>query len=147
MTRIRTYGTLLIVSLFAALCSAKSSNSKKSIVDEAVTAIDACYHWGGEVGDQSKERNEEINKGVERDCPYAKEKAEKAYKLYPNNTVLAAKILELIDIGYFNVSDYEKKEICEKATIHFRDEFLKSHQKDFLFLGMCPDQASKLYGQ
>ena len=116
-------------------------------VAEASTAIDLCYHWAGEVGDQSEERNRQITAGIERDCPEAERKARRAYSLSPKSPALAAKLLELIDIGYFKVTDAEKGEICEAAALLVRDENLQSKVDDALFRGVCPAQASKLYGR
>src|SRR2546423_1912350 len=113
--------------------SADSSGSEKRAVADAIAAIDACYYWGGEVGDQSEERNKDISQGVEHDCPIAKEKSLAAYKHNPNNSALAAKIVALIDVGYFPVTPTEKKKICETAGSEFKKEFAGSKKKDLLF--------------
>lgn len=148
---IRNYATVVLMCLLLAggngICSEEPPKLGKKVVDEAASAIDACYHWGGEVGNQSKERNKEISDGINRDCPGAKEKALKAYKLYPKNSFLAAKLIELIDVGYFSATDVDKRGICETAATEFKAEFLKSHQKNFLFQGECPEQAAILYGK
>ncbi|MCX5795320.1 MAG: hypothetical protein NTY77_07505 [Elusimicrobia bacterium] len=129
------------------ICAAAPIRSEDRIVGEAATAIDDCYHWAGEVGDQSEERNKEISKGIARDCPNAEQKAQKAYKLYPKNALLASKILELMDIGHFKASDGEKTTICDVASSWFGTAFQQAKREDDLFRGACPDQARKLYGK
>ena len=126
-------------------CSAKSSISETQVVDEATVAIDACHHWGGEVGDQSDERNEQIRRGAEHDCQGATKKGRDAYRLYPRNSALAAKLLELIDVDRFPVTAVERTEICETATAQFKRDFLGSNREDVLFRAECPSQASTLY--
>ena len=120
---------------------------ESQVVDEALRAIGFCTHWGGETGDQSDERNKQIAEGIERDCPEAQRKATKAYELYPKDMALCAGILELIDSGYFEVSDEEKKKICDTSAAHFQNEFLKSKKRDPYFRAVCPSHAADLYDQ
>ena len=118
-----SWGGMFILCLVLPAWSEETLESQ--VVDEALRAIGFCTHWGGETGDQSDERNKQITDGIQRDCPEAQQKAAKAYALYPKNPALCAGILELIDFGYFEVSDEEKKKICDISAAHFRDEFLK----------------------
>jgi hypothetical protein len=140
---------LWIVAVFLSfLCSScfGSRGSEVRAVREALDAIDACYHWGGEVGDQSEARNKDILAGVTRDCPIARQKAESALKAYPDNPELAAAILRLIDVGYFDVTDVRRKHICTKAAQKFKREFEESRSEDVLFLAECAEQAATVYG-
>ncbi|HEV2112084.1 MAG TPA: hypothetical protein VGT99_12075 [Gammaproteobacteria bacterium] len=131
----------------AAHADVPQGTAEQRAVADAAAAIDACYHWGGEVGDQSDERNKQIDAGVAQDCPMAKKLAQQAYGQYPKNSVLAAKILELIDLDYFPADLPEKKRICETAAAEFRRQFLESNQSDELFSDECPAEAAKLYGK
>jgi len=119
--------------------------AEQRVITDTAAAIDACYHWGGEEGDQSAERNKEIDAGIERDCPLAEKLARQAYKQYPKNSALASKILELIDVDYFPVSLPEKRQICETATAQFKQQFLESNRRDVLFSYECADEALKVY--
>lgn len=136
---------IFLLVLHPVMCYA--SESEKNTVNLAISSIDACYHWGGEVGDQSEERNRQINEGVARDCPDARKKALEAYKLYPKNAILAAKLLELIDVDYFPADTSEKNKICQTAFPIFKREYLNTHQQDALFEDECPEHAQVLYGK
>lgn len=138
-------GAVLLFVSQSTICRAKES--ERIVVDQATTSIDACYHWAGEAGDQSDERNKQISEGIARDCSEAQRKALETYKLYPKNAALAAKILELIDVGYFPVTPPEKKQICRTALPIFKQEFLKTHRRDALFEDECSELASTLYGK
>jgi len=138
----RGAGILLSIAL-AAVCRVKAS--ERDIVSQAATAIEACHHWGEEAGDHNEDRNRQINEGAARDCPPARRKAREAYRLYPKNASLAAKLLELMDVGEFPVTPAEKRRICQTALPVFRQEFLKVDRPDPLFQQECSELASTLY--
>ena len=125
---------------------AQTPSPEERVVQEALTAIDYCFHWAGEGGDQSEERNKEINEGLNQDCPVAKAKAQQAYQLYPQNAALAAGLLALIDIDYFDVTEAEKTRLCQTAAPRFRGAFRTSQTEDVLFRSTCPAQAATVYG-
>ncbi len=107
-------GWLLVVvflSVSAFAVQAEETSMDRLIgeeLQETISAISACTHWAGEVGDQSEERNLQIEKGVARDCPKAKRKANAALKRFPTNPELAESILELNDAGHFELTVEEK---------------------------------------
>ncbi len=138
--------SLLFPIIALSACAARSPSPEQRIVREALTAIDYCYHWGGEVGDQSEERNKEIADGIAHDCPVAHEKAQRARELYPNNVALAAGVLQLTDIRELVVTDAAKRTICETAAPQFMAALLKSKTEDALFRAECPSQAVRVYG-
>ena len=124
----------------------ESQESEEKIVNATVESIDNCYHWGGETGDQSEARNAQIMNGINRDCPAAERIARTAYGSYPDNLVLSANLLKLIDFGYFTVTDEQELSICDTAIPFFKKKFLASEEIDFLYRYVCPTQATKLYG-
>ena len=139
----------LIVALFLPLplltpCIANEEESEERIVNAAVTSINRCYHWCGETGDQSDERNAQILEGIERDCPEAERLATEAHRAYPDNPVLSANLLKLIDSGYFEATDQEQNVICDAAMPYFKKSLLGSGKKDVLYHHVCPTQAAKL---
>ena len=131
--------------LFPILLWADKLSTEEKIVGEALSAIDLCLHWGGEIGDQSEERNNQIAEGVERDCPEAKKKTTIAYKRFPNNEDLAEQILELHDFGYFDLMDEEKRKLCEISVPIFKTEFKKTNHEDPFVKFQCPNQAKEIY--
>lgn len=139
-------GAISAVILLTFWSSCGSSGSERRFVQETLEAIDSCYHWAGEVGDQTVERNKQIEEGIARDCPAAKSKAEAALKSYPQNADLAAGILQLIDIGQFDTTDVRRTFICNAAQPHFRQDFTTSKHEDFLFRAECAEQATRIYG-
>ena len=140
---------LWIAAVFLSLCYScvGSRGSEVRAVREALDAIEACYHWGGEAGDQSEARNEDILAGVLQDCPIARQKAESALKAHPDNPELAAAILHLIDVGYFDLTDVRRTHICTQAARKFKREFEESRSEDVLFLAECAEQAATVYGR
>ena len=133
-------------TVVTATVESKEKESEETIVNATVESIDNCYHWGGETGDQSEERNAQIMDGINRDCPEAERIAIKAYGSYPNNLVLSANLLKLIDFGYFKVTDEQKINICGTAIPFFKKNFLESEKIDFLYRYVCPKHATELYG-
>ena len=127
--------------------AAWAESPEKTAVDDTIAAIEDCYHWGGEVGDESEERNQEIASGADRDCTLARRKALAAQRLYPKNTALAAKLLELIDVGYFDVQGDAKKAVCETALPEFKRSYEKTKEEDPLYSGECPEAAAALYAK
>ena len=142
----------IVLALFLPLllltsCFGKDKELEAKFVNAAVKAIDNCYHWGGETGDQSDERNAQIMKGINRDCPEADRIAMKAYESYPNNLVLSVNLIKLIDFGYSKAFDKKKNSICDTAIPYFKKKFLESDKIDSLYRYVCPEQAAKLYGK
>jgi|GEM_PF-1227054 len=86
-----------------------------SLVTNAFESIDTCLHWGGEVGDQSEERNQQILTGIERDCALAVENAQNVEHYLSEYPHLAAKIILLIDRGHYEVDEAGKNKLCESA--------------------------------
>jgi hypothetical protein len=133
---------LLVSSAFGG--AARSPIPEDNSIAKAVEAIELCHHWAGEVGGSSHpERVQQIEQGFKRDCPNAVEIAKKAYKKFPNSPVLAAKILILIDFGYYEVSDAEKAQICSSAASRIMDESLDNWDTKPYFEALCPEQARK----
>ncbi len=130
----------------SASCGAQADVGEAEVVRDAVEAISACYHWAGEVGDQSEARNREIAEGMRRDCPLAQQKAANAYRAHPGNTRLAAALLQLIDIDSFPLGEKEKARVCETAVRHFTADFRASRTEDVVFRAICPVQAKRVYG-
>jgi len=89
-----------------------SNSNEKAIVKNAILAAEACYHWSGEVGDQTPERNNEIEAGVKADCPPAQKLMEEAFSKFPNNKELYEHVLYLHDSGHMNLTVVEKKRLC-----------------------------------
>ena len=104
-----------------------------------------CYHWGGEVGDNDRERQIQIEQGFDRDCPIAASKAKEAYQKFPNNAELINALFQLMDIGYFDASSETKKEMCEKSAMYYKKRFDDSAPDDVLYKIYCPEQSKLLY--
>ncbi len=140
----------LIVALLLPLPLLTSWNEKgeeEKTVNAAVKSVHRCYHWGGETGDQSDERNAQILEGIKRDCPEAERVARKAYEAYPDNPVLSANLLKLIDFGYFEATDEKQNAICDAALPYFKKNLLESEKTDVLYRHVCPGQAAGLSGK
>jgi len=111
------YNVVLFVSLLvssSAYAGEKihSNFDEKDVVKRAILAAEACYHWSGEVGDQSPERNNQIEAGVKGSCPPAKKLMEDAFSRFPNNRELFEHVLYLYDSGHMNLSVTEKNRLC-----------------------------------
>ncbi len=92
---------------------AKTNTRESALVKKAILASQACYHWAGEVGDQTPERNREIEAGVTRDCPPAKKLMEKVFARYPKNKELYEHVLYLHELGQMNLTKVEMKRLCK----------------------------------
>lgn len=112
-------------------------------VQAAIEASDLCYHWAEENGDQTPERNQFINRGFERDCPAAKQKAAEAYRRFPANEYLALALLKLNDIGYFDLSAAEKAKLCKRGALLLISGFYESNGQDGYFKAFCPQPSKK----
>jgi hypothetical protein len=133
---------LVASSAFGA--AAGSPNPNNNSITHAVQAIEICHHWAGEVGGSSDpERIKQIEQGFERDCPKAAEIAREAYNNFPDSSVLAAKILILIDLGYYEVNDVEKLQICSSAAIRIMDKTVNNWDTEPYFELLCSEQPSK----
>ncbi|MDP1658802.1 MAG: hypothetical protein Q8L73_05560 [Methylotenera sp.] len=92
------------------------TKSEQLLLNKTIDAINVCYHYAGEIGDQSEERNKELERGIRRDCPKAKSLARQAFLKYPNNARLYEPILNLSDIGWFKLSADQKNKLCTSNT-------------------------------
>ncbi len=141
------FSALLMSLMFLAPCHAQPGPAEKRAVAEALTAIEGCYHWAGESGEGDGQRTDEIATQSVHYCSLAQEKAEAAYKRYPKNGELAAGILQLLYISYFDTSAEKTKRICDAAAAYFKAEYLGTHEEgDGSFRNQCPAQAKALYG-
>ena len=118
---------------------------KSLMLKEALRAIAACVHWGGEVGSGNLDREKQVTEGVARDCPAAKEKAEEAFKSRPHDKRLQQAILMLNDVGYFDLDVKEKKRICESLLEYYQQEYKKEQTHNALYRFQCPSQAARIY--
>ncbi len=112
-------------------------------VARALDAIEACMHWASEPGEGDAARGEQIARESRRYCDAAQRQAEAAYRRYPGNARLAAGVLSLMDIGYF---DSPAGRVCQSAAPYFRAQYAESHEADDIFLSRCPAQAKAVYG-
>lgn len=138
----------LLASIPFSICRAQVKNDEEKVVNKVLSSIDDCLHWVGEAGEGDAERTEQITKGFQRTCSLAQKKAQAAYKQYPHNPTLAARILGLIDIFHFDASDAEKRRICEAALAYFKADYSTSKEEgDGTFRAVCPSEAKILYGK
>ena len=107
---------VLLTGLFILFgCGTKDDLQHEHLINEAITSIEACLHWAGETGDQTAQRNQQIQEGMARDCASAKQNAKKAEEYVSQVPALASKILLLIDLGHYDVDEEQKRAICESA--------------------------------
>lgn len=116
----------LIVILLAAgvsCANAGSNDARKSsinddvkVIDEAIRAAEACTHWAGEVGDQTPERNKQIEAGIDRDCPPAIKLVTAALKKFPNEVRIIEVALEMHYTGHLELSEKELQRLCAKVN-------------------------------
>jgi len=120
----------------------ETKSDERKIVSEA---IEMCYHWAGEVGEGDEERQKQIANGFERDCPVATSKARNAYSKYPNNAELIYYLFYIIDIGYFDVSNETKSDMCKKSFEYYKDIYESSSIEDDFYKDYCPELSNVLY--
>jgi len=111
---------LILCSYFAFSEEVPSVNLNENteegaLIKRAILASEACYHWAGEVGDQTPARNKEIEEGVKRDCPPAKKLMENAFAKYPKNSALYEHVLYLYDSGHMKLTTEELKKLCSSV--------------------------------
>src|ERR1700674_1613332 len=86
----------VLLASFAASCK-KSPRPSAALETATVQAVDEafarCHYWEGEEGEKDPPRAT----GMAQDCPPAIRKARDAYKLYPDDSRLAAIIVQLAD--------------------------------------------------
>ena len=138
---------ILLITTSPTTFAANSETDESKIISETIEAIEMCYHWAGEVGEGNEERQKQIAQGFERDCPIATEKAGNAYQKYPKNAELIYYIFELMDIGYFDVSNKTREEMCDSAISYYKDSFARSKYEDDIYKEQCPTQAKVIYGK
>lgn len=123
------------------------ARKKRTPRDAALQQINACLHWGGEVGDQTEERNREISAGIASDCSKARKAAEAAIKRYPSDSELAEAILELSDLGHFDPTPAQKRKLCSLSLPAFQREYQQNKFENPFVRINCPDEARSLYGK
>ena len=121
------------------------NNEERKIVSDAIEAIEMCYHWAGEVGEGDEERQKQIAHGFERDCPVATSKALNAYSKYPNNGELIYYLFYLMDIGYLDVSEETKSDMCARSFEYYKEMFNSTSYEDAFYKNYCPKQSEILY--
>lgn len=122
MNRFRCLIVILLVTGHGC-ANADSNDARKSSADddakiiiEAIRAAEACTHWAGEVGDQTPERNKQIEAGIDRDCPPATKLVTAALKKFPNEVRIIEVALEMHDTGHMELSDKELQRLCAKVN-------------------------------
>ncbi len=113
----KVYNVAFFVSLlisYSVFASEKihSNSDESAIVKNAILAAESCYHWSGEVGDQTQERNNQIEAGVKANCPSAQKLMEEAFSKFPKNEELYEHVLYLYDSGHMRLSVAEKNRLC-----------------------------------
>lgn len=121
------------------------NNYERKIVSDAIEAIEMCYHWAGEVGEGDQERQKRIAHGFERDCPVATSKARNAYSKYPNNGELINYLFYLMYIGYFDVPEETKNDMCARSFDYYKEMFESTNYEDDFYKDYCHKQAEILY--
>lgn len=149
LIRTRTFelvlASLLLITHSAGVPAAENSR-KQQIYKDALDAIGACIHWGGEDAFDA-ERGRDISEGIKRDCPVAKQKAAAAYKLFPDDVRLSEQLLTLNDFGYFELSNQEKEKLCKNSIPVFKADYKKTRFVNPYVQSQCPEQARKIYGK
>lgn len=111
---------LLIFSLLifsSKVMSDASLLNEVTEVNNAIAASEACYHWAGEIGDQSPERNKQIEQDMKRDCPPAEKLLSDVFAKYPNNEKLFTAVFCMQDAGHLNISQAELNRVRTKEVI------------------------------
>jgi len=139
--------TLLILFLpFFLYAATLEENLKKN--------FEACHHWGGEVsGEETKERSEEIDRGVSADCKEAKKNVELAFKAN-RPPIVSAYVLRVVDCcrhvwARDDKTDWAKRvsSLCGQAESYFKKFSAKvDPDGQSTYLSLCPEQAKKVYG-
>jgi len=135
--------TLTSIFVFSVSGFSEEKTTVPQPVQAAIDASYACYHWAGEVGDQSPERNKEISKGTKRDCPEARRKVAEAFRQFPNNSYLSLPLLKLNDMGYFSVSAVEREKVCKRGVPLLKNGYYRSNHEDDLFEWFCPQKPDR----
>ncbi len=97
-------------------------------VNQAIESIEACLHWGGEIGDQTEQRNQQIKRSMAQDCALAEQNVDTAFENRSNTPLLASKIILLIDRGHYIVDKEKKEAICESAQLFVKQELSHSEE-------------------
>lgn len=107
---------IVIFGIFLSYSAVAETQSERVVVNQAIDAIDICYHWAGEGGDQSDERNRDIQNGLDTDCPVAKKLTIQAFRKYPRNSRLYEPILRLSEIHFFTLSVEDRTRLCAASS-------------------------------
>ena len=115
----------IFINSLSANCLASEISDEEKLVNQAIESMESCLHWGGEVGDQSEERNKQIIEAEKRDCGKADKYVNLAYEKYPNNITLASQLVRYVTEDFMSVNSEELAIICRNA-----ERFYKENKKD-----------------
>jgi hypothetical protein len=142
MTKEAVLSSLMLPLALSSGTLAPEKVVEHKVVQAALDSIEMCYHWAEENGGGGGvERQKDIHEGIERDCRVAKRRATRAYKLFPSNGSVSLGILKLNDIGFFELSEREKKRLCERGAPLFRNGFFRARHQDAYFRAFCPEHV------
>ena len=131
--------------LFAVNGFSQSSIEDREI-NKALEAIDFCMHWFGEEP-YDEERALEIKNGINRDCSSAQKIAERVYRQYPRNNKLYGPLIELHDLGYFDIPEQNLKRLCLDAKPYFRKWNKEWETENPAYWLKCNKQARELQAE
>lgn len=141
--------------LFSILCTftlssfaakPKSKSAEQEAIDAALEQIGACNHWGGETGDQTEERNEQIAQGMEKNCAEADREIEFVATKYPTNRGLVGAISYGVDSGTLDGESKAIQAYCSGLVPTLTAAFKAAEVSGF-YKTACPKQAESIYGK
>ena len=115
-------------------------------ISSALEAISACNHWAGETGDQSDERNRQIEQGLARDCAEARQKVAEIAQRFPGTDLLLPVLSESVDSGTLTVADASVRQYCHTLVQPMKDRLKSSGGSNADFKSVCPAEAQEVYG-
>ncbi len=145
MGRIRLSALFLAWAWAATVpCVAQAGQNEAQTAADVLKAVEACQHWASEPPEGGAAREREIAAQAVRYCTRAQNKAEAAYKRYPANGKLAAAILQLLDIYYFDASAATQQNICVAAARYLKGHPERLDEEGDAFQSQCPAQAQAI---
>jgi hypothetical protein len=133
-------GVFLVSSVWA-----QQQPVRNALISSTLEAISACNHWAGETGDQTDERNLQIEQGLARDCAEARQKVAEIAQRFPGTDLLLSALAESVDSGTLTVMDASIRQYCHTQVQSMRDRLKASGSINADFKSVCPAEAQEVY--
>jgi hypothetical protein len=103
---------ILLILTNISLAQNRANPNEKAFIEYG----DACAHYAGEIGDQTAERTDSLNRAMDRTCPQAIRLYKKVLKQTVQHPSTHQTFLVMDGIGEPELTDKQKKLFCSTLS-------------------------------